>query len=293
MRRIDKTKVKIPSKLILDPCIARIDDSIVNVGNHIYSNAYYADPSVHKKLFKLYNGKCAFCESDVRAGSALQVDHYRPKNGVKEDTTHSGYYWLGYEWTNLLPICAKCNRSKTTKFPISDNGIRQYSHPPLVNNSVDISANNIKSDDLMNEKPLILNPEVVDPSNYFVFLPSGKINSRGQQEADETINVCKLNRHDLRLARKKLRDDLLRKITEILADYDNQAITKETMSYSIKGRLVDLLDNYTANGPYSVYCLYIIKHFEYFIARRFKSDDKSNLMVIYNNFLKECRNQLI
>lgn len=293
MRRIDKTKVKIPSRLISGPCIARINDSIANTCTHSYSNAYYADPSVHQKLLKLYNGKCAFCESDVRAGSTLQIDHYRPKNGVEEDATHLGYYWLGYEWTNLLPICAKCNRSKATKFPINDNGVRQYFHPPLVNDSADISKNIIKSFDLMNEKPLILNPEVVDPSNYFVFLPSGKINGRGQREADETINVCKLNRNYLRLARKKLRDDLLRKITKILADYQNQVISKDTMSYSIRERLVDLLDNYTANGPYSVYCLHLIKHFEYFIARRFKATDKSNLMNIYNDFLNACRHQLI
>ena len=292
MRKIDKSKVRVPSKLVSKECFDRIEHSILNVGTHTYSNAYYADHSVHRQLNKLYNGKCAFCESDVRAGSAVQIDHYRPKNGVIEEPMHRGYYWLGYEWTNLLPICAKCNRSKTHSFPIDPAGLRQYSHPSFVNGSFNSSEHLISSQGLLNEQPLIVNPEIADPANYFMFIPSGKIKGKGQYASDETIRICSLNRKDLRLARKKLRDDLLRSITQTLSDYHSGVIIKETATYSVYRSLLSVLDIYSNNGPYSIYCLHIIKHFEYFIARRFKTSDKNYLMNVYGDFLKNCRNQL-
>lgn len=289
MRKSDKSKYKIPHKLTTPRCLNKIHQSIINIGGHVYSSNYYADSTVHRQLNKIYNGKCAFCESDVRAGSTIQVDHYRPKEGVYEDAAHLGYYWLGYEWTNLIHICSKCNRSKWHKFPIRSTGVRLYDHPidsagaPLRTNFV------INHIDLINENPLIINPEFLDPSLYFVFLPSGKIKGRGQIEADTTIEVCKLNRYDLQLARKKIRDDLLKKITRSLKDLRDRAINKDTFIYFIKSQLVDLLEVYINNGPYSMFCLNIIKYFDYFIARRFIDREKIIILEAYNEFLAKSK----
>jgi len=79
---------------------------------HHFTPYYYGHPDkVRHDLEELYFGKCAYCETKV-TGAVLRVDHYRPKNRIKEEQTHTGYYWLGYEWSNLFPACEKCNLAK-------------------------------------------------------------------------------------------------------------------------------------------------------------------------------------
>ena len=293
MRKIDKSKVKIPNALNSVNCLNRIDDSITNIGSHKYSSNYYAHPSVHQQLEKLYNGKCAFCESDVRAGSSLQIDHYRPKEKVAEDNTHHGYYWLGYEWTNLIPICSKCNRSKWHYFPInSPTGKRIYNHPTNSDGSINRVRFGINDPDLLNEQPLIINPEKVDPNLFFTFLPSGKIKGRGQIESDVTIKICKLNRTELLITRKKIRDNILKKITRSLASLHSGDINNSALKYIVKSELIELLDVFTSNGPYSLYCVTLIKHFDYFIARRFQRADKRLIMEAYNEFISVSKSKI-
>ena len=86
-------------------------------------------------LEHIFNNKCAYCETDL--GAARQpgdADHYRPKGLVNYKTkpepewkkykraraanysrhpanelNHPGYFWLAYNWKNLLPACKDCN----------------------------------------------------------------------------------------------------------------------------------------------------------------------------------------
>ena len=79
-----------------------------------------------------FYGKCAYCEAPIRDYQHGDVEHFRPKAGVTDENgqpvclfdeqgqvqigadgepvKHPGYYWLAYEWTNLLPTCVKCNQ---------------------------------------------------------------------------------------------------------------------------------------------------------------------------------------
>ena len=68
-----------------------------------------------------FAGKCAYCESFYRATQPVDVEHFRPKSEVSFDVTTGaltrrrrkiGYYWLGSEWSNLLPSCVDCNRPR-------------------------------------------------------------------------------------------------------------------------------------------------------------------------------------
>ncbi len=61
-------------------------------------------------LGALFHGKCAFCESDPRHVSNMQIEHYRPKH----DARFSG---LICAWENWLPSCQRCNQKKSTRFP--------------------------------------------------------------------------------------------------------------------------------------------------------------------------------
>ena len=92
------------------------------IRDNIYKGKY-RDPSsgkdryeVRERLRDIYYNKCAYCE-DIDAKP--EVEHYRPKKKVSEDSSHPGYYWLCYEWTNLLPSCHYCNTEsgKRNQFP--------------------------------------------------------------------------------------------------------------------------------------------------------------------------------
>lgn len=54
-------------------------------------------------LYGLAHGKCVFCESPLEVSGDLEVEHYRAKSLAPD---------LAFEWTNLLPSCRLCNRSK-------------------------------------------------------------------------------------------------------------------------------------------------------------------------------------
>ena len=69
-------------------------------------------------------GKCAYCESYIVDFQHGDIEHFRPKKGVTDENDnvvfikdengqqnpHPGYYWLAYDWTNLLLSCTACNQ---------------------------------------------------------------------------------------------------------------------------------------------------------------------------------------
>jgi hypothetical protein len=70
-----------------------------------------------------FHGKCVYCETLIVANHPGDLDHFRPKNRVTDfngtvmikdgrgiDIPHKGYYWLAYDFRNLLPACEDCNR---------------------------------------------------------------------------------------------------------------------------------------------------------------------------------------
>lgn len=64
----------------------------------------YGHQSVKRQLIADQHGKCCFCETKI--GPDGDVEHFRPKaawcQGDGEPLNWPGYYWLAYEWSNLL-----------------------------------------------------------------------------------------------------------------------------------------------------------------------------------------------
>lgn len=178
------------------------------ISDAIYRDSYQDNDEIRSRvedqLAKTYLNKCAYCERLEKA----DIEHYRPKKSVQGEA-HDGYYWLCYEWTNLLPSCVKCNRdgAKLTHFPILGN--RVNSPIFLANGDIDLNLNKADSKPLIDEKPYLLHPEIDKPELYFEFEldPSGEgirlkgidIDGRGNR----TIEICKLNRQELRLHRQR------------------------------------------------------------------------------------------
>lgn len=66
----------------------------------------YARKAIKTQLRTDQHRKCAYCETKFTHSSPGDVEHYRPKAGYQQAVTEPlrgpGYYWLGYEWSNLL-----------------------------------------------------------------------------------------------------------------------------------------------------------------------------------------------
>ena len=160
-----------------------------------------------------FAGKCAYCEEFLKSNQNGDVEHYRPKGRVTkldnskvtyvldgEVADHPGYYWLAYHWRNLLPSCIRCNRvskvggrtvGKGTRFPVQDD---EYAVMP---------------GDELEERPLLLNPTVDDPSDHLAFdCETGAIkwqSGRGQVNCE----VLGLNEFDRCRERKRRYEDAI------------------------------------------------------------------------------------
>lgn len=165
-------------------------------------------PSCYKKskqkLEKQFYKKCAYCETEYLATSDTWIEHYRPK---------SQYYWLAYEWSNLIPTCTKCNRKKKNYFPLINENNR-VNKPPMSNGTLVYSDCKADTSTLMNEQAFILHPKIDNPETFLDFRIDNKftgIEITGKDIIDScyngrgytTIEICDLNRNDLKLDRYK------------------------------------------------------------------------------------------
>lgn len=166
-----------------------------------------------------FRGKCAYCECWLTDFQYGDIEHFRPKKGVtdmddrpvlvsNEDggprVEHPGYFWLAYDWTNLLPSCQRCNQpgnerdgdaerriGKRTRFPVAGRRAWKPDH------------------DLREEKPLLINPVTEDPASHLaVDVDTGVVvpqSERGQA----CIDVFGLN------VRDRLPEERLKSMNEI------------------------------------------------------------------------------
>ncbi|MFT7035372.1 MAG: hypothetical protein ACJA2S_003896 [Cyclobacteriaceae bacterium] len=210
MRKVIKDYGNPPGQLgpipIHNQRLIAIYDGIVLDTDKIH-HYVYAEETVKKALSRLYHDKCAYCETKDQE---FEIEHYRPKRGV-EGIKHSGYYWLCYEWSNLLPACHDCNkkRSKSTKFPIEGARV----NAPVINAGIyRFNDHNLLARRLKRELPLLVHPEEPDfsPEAYFKFdksgwmSPAANSSTRKYRRAKETIeNIIRLNRDPLFLNERK------------------------------------------------------------------------------------------
>lgn len=204
MRKVVKRDDERTEKLASNETYELIKDIVININKDRISSSIYRDSYVTKNgarshvedhLAISYKNKCAYCERLEKA----DIEHYRPKKSVAGENDHDGYYWLCYEWSNLIPSCITCNRegAKHTKFPIQ--GTRVYYPPDLIEGELNLEQFKADSEYLSIEKPYLLHPEVDDPSEYFSFkIAEDKkgIEIIGIDDIGrglKTIDICKLN----------------------------------------------------------------------------------------------------
>lgn len=166
-----------------------------------FRKSLYAAKSVRDSLMKAQNGKCAFCESHFAHVGYGDVEHFRPKAGVRQATgdklKRPGYYWLAYSWDNLFVSCQLCNQKfKGNLFPLRNPKARclRPSHP------------------LSRERPLLVHPEDDNPTAFVTFHGETAVPKFGgaAPRGRATIATFGLNRDELRAKRmevlRRLRD---------------------------------------------------------------------------------------
>jgi hypothetical protein len=173
-------------------------------------------------LYELFYGKCAYCECDYGSDQHKgDVEHYRPKGAVRsaagkvayavesssgELKEHPGYYWLAYDWRNLLPSCQACNRraknfggettGKASLFAISGTYVMDPELEPI---------------ERLNEqeRPLLLNPRYDDPSKHFRFDVKKGVVCPTSPRGEYTKKILGLNRDRLPERRRHLIDSVI------------------------------------------------------------------------------------
>ncbi|MBS1624364.1 MAG: AAA family ATPase [Bacteroidetes bacterium] len=143
-------------------------------------------------LEKLFNGKCAYCESLInKVTSNRTYDHFRPKHsarGLEKEFSSDHYWWLTYEWNNLYYSCEICNRYKASWFPVDGDRVKAQTQYKQI---------------IVQEKPLLVDPCNDKPEEHLIYLEDGEVDfltPRGKT----TIEVLKLNRKELLEARKSV-----------------------------------------------------------------------------------------
>ena len=168
-------------------------DLIKKVSNGVeleFNSAIYAHSDVKEALRTLQYDKCCFCESKISHIAYGDVEHYRPKAGwVQNDEpiNKPGYYWLAYDWDNLLLCCQICNqRYKKNYFPIQIEADRAIDH----------------TIDKNKEKPLFIHPVNDDPEEHIEFNEDVPKAVNGSVKGMATIEKLGLDRELLNKQRK-------------------------------------------------------------------------------------------
>ncbi len=227
MRLVKKDLNKIPPSLKFILSKAKLAEFKTNKGlidSSIYKGEYKdklgkIQSRVREYLNEYYYEKCAYCEMHCKA----EIEHYRPKKAVNEDKTHPGYYWLCYEWSNLLPSCRYCNTEggKGNQFPIISKN--RVNSPTYGVKKIDRARWVALNTPLIDEQAMLLHPEIDDPKNYLDFNISATKDGVEIQGKDSdnrgatTVKICNLNRSYLKLNRlESVHYNIKNKINQVL-----------------------------------------------------------------------------
>jgi hypothetical protein len=231
-------------------------------------------------LKNVFHGKCAYCESrDVR--SPYHAEHFRPKGRVTlkvkkkfqvvktldeegQEAPHPGYFWLAYNWTNLVPSCNDCNtaRGKRDQFPIRKRHVtvKRVSDAEVMTLRQRLIQSVLRQDvyflqpedlDIL-EEPLLLHPYFDHPEDHLVFGEFGIITVREDkmgklsEKGEQSISVYDLDAEKLRIARQEAQETGFKDYSDELKR--GRAISKANRINAAKAAISDYLEG---RQPYS------------------------------------------
>lgn len=180
-------------------------------------------------LQSLFHDKCAYCESIITSTHPIDVEHYRPKGRLKDidgkivkitvngkEFDHPGYWWLCYDWANLLPSCIDCNRRRNHGEELTAAGKADIF-------PIDGKRAGDPNDPLNAEAALLLDPSEIGftPEAHFEFLPDGRISTKTKR-AELSCELLGLN---VREALVKQRGRAYANASNAVQNYINTSMT--------------------------------------------------------------------
>lgn len=251
-------------------------------------------------LKEFFNDKCAYCET-IMDRATYHAEHYRPKgevsvkdfeknkatkvqieNPLGELVEHPGYFWLAYNWKNLLPSCQNCNTydGKGIQFPALKGHVFLKKIDPKDVKTLHIGYLESKKfpgyyyldpEDLNSfEDPQLLHPYFDDPKKYLVFGIRGTIAALdGCEKGKDSINVYNLRDERIRQARQAEQENASRLVgsffSSILSDSKTQTIVDDDIKQQIK--------SYTSGrAKYSAAAMWLIRNKMHDLVDMFEED---------------------
>lgn len=141
-------------------------------------------------LLDVYHGKCAITERKISlSDSTVFITHYRPLQP---------YYWLCFEWSNLMPVSDDTTLFRHTHFPLRREGNR------VKQPDEDRKTWRADSDVLRSENPLLLHPEIDRTEDFIYFDRQGLAQAVDQnQRGVASIESYTLNYGQVVIERKR------------------------------------------------------------------------------------------
>ena len=197
----------------------------------------------------LGDDKCWYSECK-NPGSDKEVDHFRPKGGVVEDSGHEGYWWLAFDWRNLRYACQWCNQRRRDR--VNETGGGKGGHFPLQAGSPRAYS---EDDDYGDERPILLDP--VDPNDWklLTFSPDGRATPAREEgtveheRARRSIDVYHLHCREMVAGRKSIATRIARVVREMEMVLARIAQPGQRGLY--RSRVEELLDLIRADAEYS------------------------------------------
>lgn len=167
------------------------------------------DAEVKDALRAVFFDKCGYCEQYI--GDAGLVDRFRPFSGVrdKKEFHQDLYWWLTFNWNNLVYCCSECFQFKANYFPVAGRRALDY------------------MDDLAAEENLLFDPCRDAPDDHFSFDFDGTI-YHSTLMGNQTIELLRLNRRSLKNGRSNARREMIIKIAEMMEPGGDQAASELT-----------------------------------------------------------------
>jgi hypothetical protein len=278
MRKVDRTLIPKPDILDSVTCSNHLNQINANPIGVKASGDIYKGKTVNADttttntvtiaLKGLYKNKCAYCE---KLCYYPRVEHFRPKGRViGNQPLANGYYWLCYEWTNLLPSCHECNsiEAKGDKFPI--RGIRKNTFPVSGNPPIFDSTQNLyDSNYLTDEDPYYINPEYCDDFwSHFDFERSGKIVGISDYGI-RTIADFKLDDEDRNGWRREIYELYFNKLLRLIRRFKRtlNPISVAIFEEELDDIISDLVfDSEIETLPYTLFRKSLIRKIEYYFV---------------------------
>ncbi|WP_439558250.1 hypothetical protein [Dyadobacter sp.] len=252
---------------------------------------------VRDKLNSFYHHKCAYCESLCKA----EIEHYRPKAAITGPGAGVGYYWLCYEWSNLIPSCHECNASggKANQFPIK--GIKAIAPQLDVNGALPSHDFRAAEHPLIDEEPYLLHPEIDNPELFLgVHIDSAREGLKlfgldgTDERGDETIRICNLNRTDLNLRRLKTLNFFIKGVNAVFAyaianRLDDKALL-EAIDLQFKQMDDDKVDEKSEHTLVSRYAMRNGRNFADLVLPLFETSQRQIILAAFEKYLLQRGN---